>query len=108
MAFGSFAMPEEQRDEMLRDPNMTPELLDGLLMFYGWGGILFAIFGLLVGVFVIFGAVRMLGLKSWGLGLTASILSLVPCFQGCCLLSIPVGIYALVVLSDPQVKSAFK
>jgi hypothetical protein len=101
-------MPDEMRQEMLKDPQMTPELLDTVAMIYGWGGIASAVMGLLLGAVIIFGAVRMLSLKNWGMGLTASILSMVPCFQGCCLLSIPAGIFALVILCDPQVKSSFR
>jgi hypothetical protein len=49
----------------------------------------------------------MMKLQGWGMALTAAILSLVPCFQGCCLLAIPAGIYAMVVLLDSSVKPTF-
>lgn len=101
-------MSDDMRQEMLKDPQMTPELLDTVVMIYGWGGIASAVIGLIFGIVIIFGAIRMLSLKSWGLGLTAAIMSMIPCFQGCCLLSIPAGIYALVILCDPQVKASFK
>jgi hypothetical protein len=58
-------------------------------------------------VVVLIGAVRMLALKSYALAFTVSILSLIPCVTPCCLLGLPFGIWALVVLSRPDVKSQF-
>jgi len=37
----------------------------------------------------------------------ASILAMVPCISPCCLLGIPIGIWALVVLMKPEVQQAF-
>lgn len=53
------------------------------------------------------GATQMLRLRSYTLAVTAAVVSIVPC-TGCCLLSMPVGIWALVVLLNPQVKRAFE
>ena len=39
--------------------------------------------------------------------MTASILAVVPCVSPCCLVGLPIGIWALVVLSKPEVKSQF-
>jgi hypothetical protein len=39
--------------------------------------------------------------------MTASILALAPCISPCCLVGLPIGIWALVVLSKPEVKSSF-
>jgi hypothetical protein len=57
---------------------------------------------------IAFGAWQMLKLRSWGFALAASILAMIPCFTSCCcLLGLPAGIWALVVLLDPDVKAAF-
>lgn len=40
--------------------------------------------------------------------MAVSILSMVPCVSPCCLLGLPVGIWALVVLNTPEVKQAFR
>ena len=56
--------------------------------------------------FVIFGAVKMLRLQSYGLAMAASIVAMLPC-QCCCVLGLPFGIWALVVLNKPEVKSQF-
>lgn len=52
------------------------------------------------------GAWSMLKLKSWGLALAGAILALVPC-SCCCIVSMPIGIWALVVLLDKDVRRSF-
>jgi hypothetical protein len=56
---------------------------------------------------VLFGAISLLRLRSYGLALTACILAMLPC-QCCCVLGLPFGIWGLVVMSKPEVKSAFR
>jgi hypothetical protein len=46
-------------------------------------------------------------LDSYGLAMTASIVALIPCISPCCVVGLPIGIWALVILSKPEVKSAF-
>ena len=57
--------------------------------------------------FILFGALKMKKLESYGLAMAASIIAMIPCFSPCCLLGLPIGIWAVVVLSKPEVKSAF-
>lgn len=56
---------------------------------------------------IVFGALKMKGLRSYGLAMTASILALLPCCGPCGCLGIPLGIWALVVLRKPEVRAAF-
>ncbi len=82
---------------------------DMIAMFIGGtvGTVLAAIS--IVGAMVItIGGMRMRNLENYGLSMTASILSLIPCFGPCCLLRIPIGIWALVTLSDNTVRTAFR
>ena len=58
-------------------------------------------------VLIAIGAVKMMNLSSRGWGTTAAVLAMIPCISGCCLLGVPVGIWALVALSKPDVKAAF-
>jgi hypothetical protein len=76
-----------------------------------------ALVGILVGTtfvsialsaFIIWGAVRMRNLQSYGMAMGAAILAMLPCIWPCCLLGLPFGIWALVVLSDADVKMAFR
>jgi len=62
----------------------------------------FAIYGM-----VMHGANQMKELRNYQLAVTASILAMLPC-SGCCIIGLPVGIWSLIVLSDPVVKSAFR
>ena len=67
-----------------------------------------AVLGLAFGVLILFGAVKMKNLEYYGLSIAASIVAMLPCVSPCCLLGLPFGIWALVVLSDPTVKASFK
>jgi len=66
------------------------------------------IFQFLLLGFIIYSCLKMRRLESWGMSITAAILSVVPCTHACCWLGLPVGIYALVVLYNPEVKAAFR
>lgn len=76
-------------------------------MISGGVGIVFGIVGIIVGVVILIGAMKMRNLKSHGFAMTAAILAMLPCISPCCLLGLPFGIWALVVLLKPEVKAAF-
>ena len=71
-------------------------------------GIVLALVALLVGVIIILGALKMKNLQSYGLAMAASILAMVPCLSACCPIGLPIGIWALIVLNNPEVKAAFR
>jgi hypothetical protein len=77
------------------------------LMFQGVFGLVQGLIGLAVGAFVIYGSQQMMKLQSYSLATAACIVSMVPCISPCCITGIPLGIWGLVVLNDPLVKSAF-
>jgi hypothetical protein len=56
--------------------------------------------------FVLFGALKMLRLQSRPLAMAACIVAMIPC-GCCCLVGIPFGIWGLVMLNKPEVKSQF-
>jgi hypothetical protein len=58
-------------------------------------------------VVITLGGARMRNATGRGLAMTGSILSMIPCTSSCCCVGLPVGIWALVVLSNPDVKAAF-
>jgi phage FluMu protein Com len=78
------------------------------IVFTGPIAIGFGALGIILTIVVLVGAIRMKNLESYGLAMTASILALIPCTSPCCLLGLPFGIWAIVVLSDPVVKTSFK
>ena len=73
----------------------------------GTVGAVTCVVGVLVGIVVLFGGLKMRKCESYGLCMTASILAMIPCLSICCVVGLPVGIWALVVISKPEVKSAF-
>ncbi len=62
---------------------------------------------LVLSVLILFGAIRMKNLQSYGWAMAACICGIIPC-SGCCLLGMPFGIWGLVMLSRPEVKEAFR
>jgi GYF domain 2 len=75
--------------------------------FQGTAGIVSSILGILSSILVLFGALKMKKLESHGLAMAVSIIAMIPCVSPCCLIGIPIGIWSLVMLSKPEVKSAF-
>ena len=73
-----------------------------------WGTGALGILGFLVAPVIIYGAIQMMRGRSFGLSRTAAILAVIPLTSCCFLLGIPFGIWALVVLSQPDVKSLFR
>lgn len=54
----------------------------------------------------IYGALQMRQLKSWNLSLGGGVAASIPC-SFCCIVSIPLGVWAIVVLLNDEVKQAF-
>jgi len=78
------------------------------VMFASGIGLLLSVFALVLDGVIIFGAVRMRQLRSYGLAVAAAILSLIPCLSSpCFVLGVPFGIWALVVLLNGEVRAAF-
>jgi hypothetical protein len=79
----------------------------GMAMLQGGLGIVLNIIGLIVGAVIILGALKMKKLQSYNLAMGASIVAMIPCISPCCLIGLPAGIWALIVLMKPEVKMAF-
>ena len=58
-------------------------------------------------IVVTLGSIKMMKLQSRGMSMAAAIICCIPIVQ-CCLISAPVGIWALVVLMDKDVQRQFK
>jgi hypothetical protein len=89
--------------ELATDPNFAQsmEVLSKV-------GPAFALPWLAVSALLVFAGVRMRALKSWGLVMAASIVAMVPCCTFyCCVPGLAAGIWTLVVINRPEVKSAF-
>jgi len=66
------------------------------------------ILGATLALITLVGSIQMLKLRSYGLAMATAIIMLIPCGSCCCFLNIGAGIWALVVLSKPEVKAAFE
>ncbi|MBX5480632.1 MAG: hypothetical protein IRZ16_02110 [Myxococcaceae bacterium] len=97
---------EAQLAQVMSDPNVPPAAKNFIQM-SSKGGVFSNIIVLLTSGFTIFGAMNMMKLRSFGLSMAAAIVAMLPCFGPCCCLGLPIGIWALVVLNKPEVKSAF-
>jgi len=81
---------------------------DGMVnMFSGGIGILTSLIGIAVAGFIIYGAMLMQKLQKHGMAMAAAIAAMIPCISPCCILGLPIGIWAIVVLVKPEVKAAF-
>ena len=65
-------------------------------------------FSFLIAVVILIGAIRMKTLQNHGFAMTVAIIAMIPCVSPCCLLGLPFGIWAIVVLNDPSVRAAFR
>jgi hypothetical protein len=88
--------------------NMPPEMERWVTMMSGGLGIVATVLTVAVGALIIYGAMKMMNLQNYGLAMAASIVAMIPCLSPCCCLGIPVGIWAIVVLSNAEVKAAFR
>jgi len=101
--------PPNLNQELAKYPQFQdPQIQHMLQMFYGPIGIGSAIFTLVMGIVILFGAVQMRKLENYVFALVAAILAILPCVSACCILGLPFGIWALVVMNKPEVKSQFK
>jgi len=66
-----------------------------------------AVIGVVVSILILIGGIKMRRLESQGWATAAAVMAMIPCISPCCLLGLPFGIWALVTMGDPQVKSAF-
>ncbi|MCC6179361.1 MAG: hypothetical protein IT305_28980 [Chloroflexi bacterium] len=63
--------------------------------------------GLVASLFTVYAGFQMRSLRGWGMSLAGAIVAAVPCLSPCCILGLPIGIWAILVLIDEPVKQAF-
>lgn len=62
--------------------------------------------GAILNLFMVIGGVKMRRLETYALSVMGSIFAMIP-LQGCTVLSLPIGLWAMVVLANEHVRSAF-
>lgn len=101
-------MIEAARQQKQRDPNnpMQPEEMARLTQNVGIGG---GVVWVVTSLPIIIGGFQMRQLKGYYMGMAGSVLAMIPCCtNGCMMLSLPVGIWAMVVLLNEDVKWGFR
>lgn len=105
---------QKQIQDIENDPNLQPQQKKDIVemqkkiretlqpLTYGFWGVLG-----LCGTLGLVGAIKMKNLSGRGWAYTSAIVSMTPCISIACLLGLPFGIWALVVLANPDVKAAF-
>ena len=85
---------------VIADPEAR-DALPGIGVLLGFGLVKLALDALTV-----FAGWQMRQLSSWGICMAGSIVAMLPC-SACCILGLPMGIWALIVLIDNDVKQRF-
>lgn len=91
---------------MMNQYGSTSEMTQ--FMASGISGIIWSVFAIIYQGFIAWGGMQMMKLQGYGLSMAAAIMAMIPCLSPCCVLGIPFGIWALVVLMDENVKMAFR
>lgn len=91
-----------------QQPMPDPQMQKLMNSIGGGLGIVQDIVGAVIGVVILLGTGKMKRLESYQYAMMTAILAMVPCLSPCCFLGLPFGIWALVVLNKPEVKSQFQ
>jgi hypothetical protein len=71
-------------------------------------GIAYSLLAAAFNSLILFGAISMMNLQRYVLAIISSVLMMLPVTSPCCLIGLPVGIWALVALTRPGVSEAFR
>jgi hypothetical protein len=77
------------------------------LTVHGGLGVGFAALCGAVGLGLCVVAFRMARMEGWAVAVAASVAAMLPCLSPLCIFGLPAGVWALLVLYDPEVREAF-
>jgi hypothetical protein len=72
------------------------------------GNIGLTMMGIAVAVLILYGGLKMRKLEGYNWAIAAAILAMIPCISPCCVIGLPIGIWALSMLLQPEVKAQFR
>ena len=72
------------------------------------GGLAGGTIGIVMDILVLLGAYNLMNLKKYSLAMTGAVIACIPCCGPCFVLGIPFGIWALVLLNNPEIKPHFE
>ncbi len=100
---------QEQLQKFSQNPQFQdPTIQKWLALMTGPLAIGSYIFAIVMALLIFWGAFEMQRLRNYVFAFVAALLAIIPCLTSCCLVGLPFGIWALVVLSRTEVKSQFK
>jgi len=106
---GATNQPVDQLRQAFDQAGMDPETTETFVSLLAGGNLVMSLIALAVSGLILWSGLQMRQLKGRGLAIAGSILGMLPCFTGCCcVIGLPVGIWALVVLMNNEVKAAFE
>lgn len=112
---GALTMPLWQAaylDFLLRIPTLPPQAQQALQEARSAGmtagSIVQLVIGIAFNIVTLIGGIKMKSARSYGLSMASAILIMLPCAGCCCLIGLPFGIWALVVMNQAEVKAAFR
>jgi hypothetical protein len=74
----------------------------------GIGSAVGGLVGLVIAGVIIFGGLKMRSGESYNLAMAASVLAMIPLCSPCCILGLPIGIWAIITLRKDEVKNNFR
>jgi hypothetical protein len=119
VGFAYSQIPAAQAEQMIQnDPWQKKNIeqmkqaglsVQDVLNWYTYGGFGLGAVNLVGALLILLAGIQMLRLRAYGLAVFGSILAALPCIScsGCCGLGEGIGIWALVVLMNPDVRAAF-
>lgn len=96
-----------QLKPLLDNPDLPPAAKQLLSTMAGPGAKVLNLLNMGLAAFVAFAGFQMRNLKSYGVAIAGSVVMMLPCGSCCCVLTMPIGIWALVTLMKPEIKNAF-
>jgi GYF domain 2 len=106
----SAAEKMQQYESMFQDNPQAEQLMQKIAgLATGPFGYIQVVLQIIIAILILIGAIKMKSLRSYEFAFAAAILSVLPCINPCCgwVLSLIFGIWAMVVLAKPDVKSQF-
>jgi hypothetical protein len=106
----SAAAKMQQLESQFQDNPQAEELMQKIGSFAGGPfGYIQVILQIIIAILILIGAIKMKSLRSYEFAYAAAILSVIPCINPCCgwILGLIFGIWAMIVLAKPDVKSQF-
>ena len=88
-------------------PPETADLLKSYLLAMEPFNLPLNLLALILSVLTLMAGIKMLQRRSYGLVMAGVIVGMIPCLSGCCCTGLPFGIWALVVLSNAEVRKSF-